>query len=52
MILYLRKYDPPIQRHQTARANIKNTTLLDRYFMICMGLTEHMQLESTKVGPK
>lgn len=50
MVLYLRRYDPNIQKHTMAKYNISHTTLLDRYFMICLGFTSPEQLETTKLG--
>ena len=35
--MYLRKYDAQIKIYKEAATNIKKSTLLDRFFMICLG---------------
>lgn len=44
MINYLRKYEPAINKNIQAKKNIPNTTLLDRFFMICLGINNHQEL--------
>jgi hypothetical protein len=49
MVTYLRKYEPVININKQAAENSKSSTLLDRFFMICLGNLTFEQFKNTRL---
>lgn len=52
MVTYLRKYESSITINRQAGENAKESTLLDRFFMICLGNLTSEQYKATHLSVK
>lgn len=50
MVIFLRNYDPYNLRNDYAKCNAQHTTILDRFFMLIVGLPKYEMLENVMVN--
>lgn len=51
MIGYLRKYEPTIATNQIPKENIVKTTLIDRFFMLCLDVKSYQEYTQKEMTP-
>lgn len=50
VVTYLRKYDAPKNHHNIIKNNVSSTTLIDRFFMICLGIETFNEFTTQKLS--